>query len=42
MCFQDILLERREARDWNKVGQGFLEGFLAINATGRCEWILWW
>ena len=30
------MLERCEAWCWNMVGRGFLEGFLAVNAT-RCS-----
>ena len=34
-CSQETMLEKSEARDWNLVGRGFLEGFLAVNAIGR-------
>ena len=30
----ETMLERCEARDSNVVGQGFMEGFLVVNANG--------
>ena len=34
-CIQETMLESCGTRDWNMVGQGFLEGFLAVNVIGR-------
>ena len=31
---QETMLEISEVRDWNRLGRGFLEGFLAVNAVG--------
>ena len=35
MCIQETKLECCETQDWNMVGRGFLEDFLAVNANGR-------
>ena len=35
VCIQATMLERCETHDWNMVGHGFLEGFLAVNINGR-------
>ena len=35
VCLQETMFEKCEPRDWNLVERGFLEGFLAIDATGR-------
>ena len=32
---QETMLESCGTQDWNMVGRGFLDGFLAVNAIGR-------
>ena len=34
-CIQETKLEPCETQDWNMVGRGLLEDFLAVNANKR-------
>ena len=40
VCIEEAKLEHHRTQDWNMVGRGFLEGFLAVNANGQFEGIV--
>ena len=40
VCIQETKLECCETHDWNRVGRGFLEDYLAVNANGRSRRVI--
>ena len=40
VCLQEMWMEKCEPQDWRVVGRDFLDGYHAVNATGRSGGVL--